>query len=168
MDNKVEQQKENRDPITGAAGAHPVGAGIGAVAGGATGAAIGVAVGGPVGAVVGAAVGGIAGGLTGKGAAEMVNPTREDTYWRENYASRPYVQKGTAYDQFAPAYRYGWESRTANPGKSYADVENSLGMGWDKVKGTSTLGWNHAKAATRDAWHRVETAMPGDADHDGR
>ncbi|MGZ8901027.1 MAG: glycine zipper family protein, partial [Limisphaerales bacterium] len=39
----------NRDPITGAPGAHPVGTGVGATGGGAAGAAIGAAVGGPVG-----------------------------------------------------------------------------------------------------------------------
>ncbi len=53
----------NRDPITGAPGAHPLGTGIGAAAGGiAAGAAIG-AVAGPVGALAGAVVGAVAGGL---------------------------------------------------------------------------------------------------------
>jgi hypothetical protein len=70
----------NRDPITGAPGAHPVGTGVGATGGGAAGAAIGAAVGGPVGAAVGLAAGAIAGGLAGKGAAEAVNPTAEDGY----------------------------------------------------------------------------------------
>ena len=66
---------ENRDPITGAPGAHPVGTGVGAAAGGiAAGAAAG-SVAGPVGTVVGAAVGAVAGGLAGKGVAEKVDPT---------------------------------------------------------------------------------------------
>ena len=68
----------NRDPITGAPGAHPVGVGAGAASAGAAGAALGAAVGGPIGAVVGAAVGAVAGGLGGKAAAEAVNPTIED------------------------------------------------------------------------------------------
>ena len=58
---------QNRDPITGAPGAHPVGTGVGAASGGVAGAAVGTVVGGPVGAVVGAAVGAIAGGLAGAG-----------------------------------------------------------------------------------------------------
>ena len=66
---------ENRDPISGAPGAHPVGTGVGAAAGGiAAGAAAG-SVAGPVGTVVGAAVGAVAGGLAGKGVAEKVDPT---------------------------------------------------------------------------------------------
>jgi hypothetical protein len=28
--------------------------------------------------------------------------------------------------------------------------------------------WNDAKQAVRAGWHRVERAMPGDADNDGR
>lgn len=65
----------NRDPITGAPGAHPVGTAVGATAGGvAAGAAVGT-VAGPVGTVIGAAVGAIAGGLAGKGVAEEVDPT---------------------------------------------------------------------------------------------
>src|ERR1700674_930402 len=69
----------NRDPITGAPGAHPLGVGLGAAAGGiaggiAAGAAGGTAAG-PVGTVVGAAVGAIAGGLGGKAVAEHLDPT---------------------------------------------------------------------------------------------
>src|SRR5439155_25975568 len=79
----------NRDPITGAPGAHPVGAGVGAAAGGATGAAIG-AVGGPVGAAVGLVAGRVVGGLAGKAAGESVNPTAEDAYWRETHSTQPY------------------------------------------------------------------------------
>ncbi len=157
----------NLDPLTGAPGAHPVGTGVGAVGGGTTGAVIGAAVGGPVGAVVGAAIGGIAGGLAGKGAAELVNPTVEDAYWRENYANRPYAN-GHPYDQYAPAYKYGWESKTQYAGKRFDDVENDLERGWDKAKANSHLAWNEAKSATRDAWNRIETAIPGDSDHDGR
>src|ERR1044071_4578019 len=99
----------NRDPITGAPGAHPVGTGVGATGGGAAGAAIGAAVGGPVGAAVGLAAGAIAGGLAGKGAAEAVNPTREDAYWRDNYSSQPWYDRNMNYDDYSPAFRTGYE-----------------------------------------------------------
>jgi phage tail tape-measure protein len=70
----------NRDPITGAPGAHPVGVGLGAAAGGiAAGAAAGTLAAGPVGTVVGAAVGAVAGGLGGKAVAEHFDPTTEGT-----------------------------------------------------------------------------------------
>src|SRR5690242_20849258 len=87
-------KSRNPDPITGAPGSHPVGTGLGAAAGGlAAGAAVGT-VAGPVGSVVGAAVGAIAGGLAGKGIAELIDPTAEEAYWRDNYATRPYIDNG--------------------------------------------------------------------------
>lgn len=65
----------NRDPVTGAPGAHPVGLGVGGVAGSvAAGAAVG-AVAGPPGALAGAVVGAVIGAAAGKATAESVNPT---------------------------------------------------------------------------------------------
>lgn len=146
----------NRDPITGHPGAHPIGTGIGSAGAGATGAAIGAVVGGPVGAIVGGAIGAVAGGLAGKGAAEKINPTVEDQYWRDNYGSRPYAKADAGYDTYQPAYRYGWESRSQHAGRKYNDVENDLERGWDNAKGTSKMAWGEAKGAVRDAWHRVD------------
>src|SRR5687768_153097 len=85
LDNEQREHHENRDPLTGEGGAHPVGTGVGAASGGTVGAMIGGAVGGPVGALIGAAVGGLAGGLAGKGVAESVNPSEEESFWRDNY-----------------------------------------------------------------------------------
>ncbi len=146
----------NRDPITGAPGAHPVGTGIGATGGAAAGAAIGAVIGGPPGALIGGAIGAVSGGLAGKGAAEKVNPTVEDAYWRDNYHTRPYAAADVGYDAYRPAYQYGWESRGNYAGRKFDDVEGDLASGWDKAKGASNLTWTDAKEATRDAWHRVD------------
>jgi hypothetical protein len=110
---------------------------------------------GPVGTAVGAAVGAVAGGLIGKGVAEEFNPTLEEAYWRENYASRPYVTAGESYDVYGPAYQYGWEARTRHSDKSFDEVESDLGRNWDRAKGKSKLKWEQAKAAARDAWDRI-------------
>ena len=158
----------NADPITGEPGSHPVGTGLGAAGGAAAGAAVGGAVGGPAGAVVGGAAGAVAGGLAGKGAAEVVNPTVEDAYWRENYRMRPYIDSSRPYDFYEPAYRYGWESRTRYLGRRFEDVEPELERDWERFKGNSKLAWREAKEAVRDSWHRVERAIPGDFDRDNR
>lgn len=168
MDNDKTGRDMNRDPISGAPGAHPIGTGLGAGGGGAAGAAIGAAVGGPAGAVVGAAVGAVAGGLAGKGVAEMIDPTAEDAYWKTNYNNRPYVDQSSSYDDYGPAYRYGWESRSQYPGRKFDEVQDDLSRGWEKAKGKSKLGWDKAKHAVKDSWHKVERALPGDADGDGR
>jgi hypothetical protein len=160
---RIDTPERNPDPITKAPGSHPVGTGVGAAAGGvagigaaiATGAVLGSVVG-PVGTAIGATVGAVAGGLAGKGVAEQVNPTVEETYWRENYASRPYVTEGATREDFAPAYRYGWESRERYPDQTFDDVELDLERNWEQERGVSRLAWADAKPAARDAWERVE------------
>ena len=167
---KIEDPRDrdqNRDPITGATGSHPVGAGAGALAGGAAGGALG-AVAGPVGAVAGIAAGAVAGGLAGSGLAEAVNPTEQDTYWRGQYNREPYYLKDYGYDDYAPAYRIGYEGRARYAGKRFEDVEPELRRSYETDAAGSRLGWDNAKAAMRAAWDRVERAMPGDSDGDGR
>jgi hypothetical protein len=120
----------------------------------ATGAALGTTAG-PVGTAIGAAAGAVLGGLVGKDIAEGVNPTEEDRYWRDAFATRPYVKKGTPYDDYGAAYQYGWESYGRHGGRKFDDVESELGRDWDQVKGKSKMTWEHAKRATRDAWDRI-------------
>ena len=160
----------NRDPITGAPGSHPVGTAAGATSGGVAGAAVGTAVGGPVGGAVGAAVGAVAGGLAGHAAGEAVNPSVEDIYWRQAHIREPYYRKDFTYDDYGPAYRTGWEGAGRYYGKNrrFDDVEPELRGDYQRLKGKSRLAWEDAKAAARAAWDRVERALPGDADDDGR
>lgn len=147
---------ENRDPITGAPGAHPVGTGVGAAGGAAAGAAIG-SVAGPAGTLVGGAIGAVAGGLVGKGVAEGIDPTVEDAYWREQHTTKPYYEGTYDYDtDYAPAYRYGWESRSQYQDRKFDDVDSDLERNWEKAKQKSRLSWEKAKLATRDAWHRID------------
>ena len=151
-----ETTHSNRDPITGEPGAHPVGTGLGASGGAAAGAAIGM-VGGPVGAAVGGVVGAVVGGLVGKGAAEAVNPTTEEAYWRENYSREPYYQDGFAFDEYAPAYRLGFNGRSRYSGE-WSDVEPRFASDWATSNAGSTLAWPEARHAARAAWNRVTPA----------
>lgn len=162
----------NRDPISGAPGAHPVGTGLGAAAGGlAAGAAAG-SVAGPVGTAIGAAVGAVVGGLAGKGIAERIDPTIEEAYWRENYKARPYVGTNESFDDYGPAYMYGVDNYSRYQGRTWDQVEPDLGRDWQRAKGRSSLTWDRAQHAARDSWQRlsdtVERAVPGDSDHDGK
>ena len=109
------------------------------------GAAIGGAVGGPVGAVVGAAVGAVAGGLAGKGAAEAVNPTVEDAYWRDELQRRGPTRGSGTYDDYRPAYQYGWESYSRYRGRKFDEVESDLRRDWEKGKANTRLGWDKAR-----------------------
>jgi hypothetical protein len=151
---KEEEVDLNRDPLSGEPGAHPVGTGVGAAAAGAAGMAVGSAAG-PVGAAVGAVVGAVAGGLAGKGVAESIDPTVEEAYWRDNFHTRPYAAPESSFEEYRPAYRYGWESRSHYPDRTWDEVETDLRTGWEKTEHNARLGWAKAKHATRDAWDRV-------------
>ena len=172
LDENRNSRDTNPDPITGAPGAHPVGVGVGAAGGGATGAAIGTAVGGPVGTAVGAVIGAVAGGLAGKGVAEAVDPTAEDAYWRNEHRSQPFA-KDRSYDEFAPAYRAGYEGFATHykEGTRFEDAEpmlrrdyetrlahptSSVANAADNAGRRAHLAWDEAKHAAKAAWHRVE------------
>lgn len=159
-----ETPDSNRDPITGEPGAHPLGVAGGGAGGAAAGAAIGAAVGGPVGALIGGAMGAVAGGTAGKGVAEMVNPTEEESYWRNEYRTRPYYKTGHDYDYYQPAYRYGWESATKPNymGRRFEDVEPDLAREWTDYRGTHRGEWQDVRDAARDSYSRIHSKLtPG-------
>lgn len=148
-----------------------VGTGAGALAGAAAGAALGTAipgVGNIVGAVIGGAIGLAGGAAAGKAIADSIDPQVEDDYWRKNH-SKNLFSSGSTYDEYGPAYRYGWETRGKEPiNKKFTDVEPGLEKDWNRARGSSKLGWDRAKHATKAAWDRVERAIPGDSDGDGK
>jgi len=159
---QINDPDRHPDPITKAPGSHPIGTGVGALAGGVAGiggaAAAGAIAGtvvGPIGAATGAAIGAVVGGLVGKGVAEGVNPTLEHEYWRETYQSRPYFEEGFAYEEYSPAYQFGWESQRRFFGKDFDEVEADLARDWEQARGQSRLDWTQARGAARDAWDRA-------------
>jgi len=85
----------------------------------------------------------------------------------------------TISDYFNWAHSSEYIDMYRNPQPTFADVvfgttpygkqiETALEADWERIKGKSRLTWAQAKASTRAAWHRVETALPGDFDGDGR
>lgn len=168
----------NLDPLTGEPGAHPVGTGVGAATAGAIGAAIGV-LGGPLGIAAGAVLGAVAGGYAGKGAAEAIDPTAEDAYWRANHDRQPYADKERGYDDYLGAYRAGYTGY--RPGETFDEREADLQMQYegdpqdheaetvrggeppvqaDKPK-AGALRWDHAREAARAAYERASLAAGG-------
>lgn len=148
-------KSRNPDPITGAPGSHPVGTGVGAAIGGAAAGAAAGTVAGPVGTIAGAAIGAVVGGLAGKGVAEKIDPTREDAYWRENHGRQGYA-KNRPYDEFAPAYRVGYQgySQHGTAGRTFAESEAELRRDYEKQQ--AKLAWEDARPASQAAWDKFE------------
>jgi len=108
--------------------------------------------------------------LSGTTADRDFNPSVHDIYWREQHTREPYYRKDFTYDDYAPAYRTGYETagRYLGQGRRFDDLESELHSNYERTKGKSRLAWQDAKEAARAAWHRVERILPGDADGDGR
>jgi hypothetical protein len=81
--------------------------------------------------------------------------TDEETYWRENYKTRPYAGQGQNYESFGPAYRFGYDAYERYPDKSWDDVESDLGRDWDSYENRGQSTWQQMKNAVKDAWDRV-------------
>jgi phage tail tape-measure protein len=144
----------NPDPITNEPGAHPIETGIGAaVAGAAAGMALGT-VAGPVAAAVGAAVGAVAGGYAGKGIGEMIDPTTEDNWLRDNFKSRPYVKEGDTFEKYHPAYRHGASAEARYGDAKFEAVESEVRSEWDKLGDTADYPWGDARGAVKDSYER--------------
>lgn len=146
---------------------HSLGAGTGAMAGAVTGGAVGSAAG-PVGTVVGAVVGGVVGAKAGDSIAEAVNPTDYEDHFKNRYRDTAYYQSGREWNDYQPAYQYGYDTYGQYRGQRFEDVEPDLERNWTTARSDSRLEWNEARGAVRDGWHHIERAMPGDADRDGR
>jgi len=150
------EELRNQDPLTNEAGAHPLGTGVGAAIGGAaTGAVAGLA-GGPIGTVVGTIIGGVAGAYAGKAVAEDIDPTVESAYWETEYAKRSYHNDQHGYDDYAPAYRVGWEAYDPAIPADWKSRQELARERWENEGGYTAMSWKEAQPAAEDAYCRVQ------------
>ena len=132
------------------------GAVTGVASGAVVGAATGAVVGGPLGAVVGATVGAIAGGLAGG----MIDRKKQDTFWRERFATLPYAEPGQTFEQYEPAFHAGYEMYERDPHgeKSDAEWERELRELYEGDEATLALKWERTIEASRDAYRHLRSA----------
>lgn len=96
-----------------------------------------------------------------------IDPSKEDAYWQSQFDKEHYVEPGASYDDFRSAYKTGYEGYDRYRGRTYDEAENDLKSDWERTSGNTTVAWEKAKQAVKAVWHRLENAMPGDADNDG-
>jgi uncharacterized protein (TIGR02271 family) len=81
----------------------------------------------------------------------------DDTYYRKDWQTN-YASLGGTYDDYAPAYRYGYDMRrdARYQGRNWDDVEPALRSDWDTRYGSSGAStWERMKAAVRSGWDRM-------------
>ncbi len=101
------------------------------------------------------AAGAEAGGLAEKGMAKAINPTHEEAYWRDHFSDRPYVESGSSYNDYGPAYALGVDAFNRHPGRTFDEVEPEMSVQWTANHSASSLNWERARHAARDAWNRI-------------
>lgn len=172
-DNRLPDRDQKRPPEAGKPADHLGGIAGGAFAGGAAGGVAGAAVagatagtiaGGPIGTVAGALAGVVAGsvlgGLAGKTLSKRFSPEQELEYWRNEFPRCTYaVSSQYGWDDYWPAYRFGYERFPDRPDCSFEEVEPDLSQQWNDARGNSRLDWSEAREATRDAYERLRRSV---------
>ena len=133
---------------------HDTGAGVGADAVAVTGAVVGSV----------AEPGTVVGTVAGAAAAAVIGPNDYSQYFQANYRSQPYYSSGRDWSDYQPAYQYGYDTYGQYRGQRFEDVEAQLERDWAHARARSRLAWAEARDAVRDGWHRLQRALPGDAD----
>ena len=95
------------------------------------------------------------GGLAGKGAAEAVNPTDEDAYWRDAHGREPYYSDADTYEDYGHPYRHGYQSVIEGL-SDWNEVRSDLQQRWDADRQSSRLNWMDAEPAVKAPWERAD------------
>ena len=103
--------------------------------------------------------------LTGRNAQTgTTGQAYDDTDFRKDFSSR-YAASGGNYDDYAPAYRYGYDiaNDPRYKGQDYSQIESQLrddygrrypNSTWDRVKDSVRYGWDKVTGKTRSATSR--------------
>lgn len=101
---------------------------------------------------------------------QQIDRLAENRYWQNQFRNEEYYEAGRQYEDYEPAYRTAIEGygRYRDDHPTFDSAEPSLRADYERLEDSARLGWDKARAATRAAWHRLERALPGDADRDNR
>lgn len=79
----------------------------------------------------------------------------DESYWRDNYRSRPYADQNRSFDDYRPAYKYSYDSADRLGRRDWNEAEPDLRSGWDKYEGRGESTWEQVKDSVKDAWDRI-------------
>jgi uncharacterized protein (TIGR02271 family) len=97
--------------------------------------------------------------MTGTGTTDFAT---YDTGFRSHYNTN-YANSGYTYEQYTPAYRYGYNLAYHEPyhGRTWEEIEPMARRSWEEQnQGT----WENFKNAVRHAWENVKDAVDMDDD----
>lgn len=80
---------------------------------------------------------------------------KEVKYWREHHGEQSFANPDYTYEDYAHAYKTGYEGFHRYPGKKYEEIEDELALEYERNKPESALPWDHARHAVHAAWAKV-------------
>ena len=98
-----------------------------------------------------------------------IDKAAENKYWQNQFRNESYYETGKTFQDYEPAYRTAIEGydRYRDTAPTFDAAESALKSDYERLQARTELGWDKARNAMKAAWHRLEEAMPGDADRDG-
>ncbi len=80
----------------------------------------------------------------------------QDTYWQQNFSTRPYYQTGMTYDVYWPAYLYGTNAYIQFKGQLWdAGLGQLLQSHWSVMQPNTNLTWTQVAPAVKDAYEHM-------------
>ena len=99
----------------------------------------------------------------------MEDPAEQEAYWRGLHDQQPFADKTRPYEDYAHAYRTGYESLFKYAGKKYEDIEDDIALNYEKSRPESALPWDSARPAVKSVWDRLGGVItPRDVDRGAR
>ncbi|MEY2438744.1 MAG: hypothetical protein QOI34_129 [Verrucomicrobiota bacterium] len=93
------------------------------------------------------------------------DPKKEEAYWREHHDQQPYADKSRSYEDYAHAYRAGYEGFGKHAGKKYEEIEDDLALNYERARPGSAIPWDTVRPAAKAAWDRMSGVIaPRDPD----
>ena len=123
----------------------------GALTGGLLGAVLG-SVFGPLGTALGAAAGSLTGAAAGEQIGEAMDHREDLVYLAETFSEQDYYVSEMEWEDYEPAYRYGFDSYAQHAQQPLHHSKNILAAGWEQYNQHSHLTWNQAWNALLHAW----------------
>jgi hypothetical protein len=81
--------------------------------------------------------------------------SKDESFWRDNYKTRPYFDESRSFEEYRPAYKYGYDSANRIGRRPWNEAEPDLRSGWDRYEGRGQSTWEEVKESVKDAWDRI-------------
>ena len=92
---------------------------------------------------------------------ELIAPDDYRRHFEGRFRDSRYFLSGSEWQDYEPAYSYGYDTFERYAGQDFDAVEAELEQGWEGLRRDSRLGWAEAREAVRDGWGLMDRGPGG-------